>query len=227
MNHRKAGFNYLKGYGLEIGAMHNPSPLPEGCRTEYLDVMSKAQLMELFKEVDPALIVNPDYLGDIDKDGLAQFENEKFDYVILNHVIEHLANPIKAVREIFRIVKRSGFVVISCPDKRFTFDKERNLTTFDHLFEEFANNVNDVTDDHYIDFLSNVHPHIMNLPADQIRIHLEMVRKRREHVHVWDSLSFKDFLNRCLSLFKIDATCVYESDGDSNKFEYFSVWRRN
>ena len=57
-----------------------------------------------------------------------------FDFVILNHVIEHVANPINAIKEIFRVTR--GLVVISAPDKHFTFDKQRQLTPFDHLMTE-------------------------------------------------------------------------------------------
>jgi len=226
MNHRKIGLSLLKGYGLEIGALHNTSPVPEGCIVEYFDVMTKAQAVEIFPEIDPSLIVEPKYIGDLDKNGLTQFEDEKFDFVILNHVIEHVANPIHVISEVFRIVKKLGLVVISCPDKRFAFDKDRNLTPFEHLLEEYYNEVDYVTDEHYIDFLSKVHPEVMKLPPDQIRIHIENVRRRREHAHVWNSKTFKDFLERTFSLLKINAICVYESDGDENQFEYFAVWRR-
>lgn len=226
MKHRNAGFNCLKGYGLEIGAMHNPSPIPEGCIIEYLDAIPAARAMELFKEIDPALIIEPTYLGDLDRDCLKNFDDGKFDFVILNHVIEHVANPIYVIYEIFRIVKKAGLAVISCPDKRFTFDKDRDLTTFDHLMEEFINKVRDVADNHYIDFLSKVHPNIMHLPMDQFHIHLENVRQRREHAHVWDSKTFKDFLYRSFNFLNINAICVYESNGNSNQFEYFSVWEK-
>jgi SAM-dependent methyltransferase len=228
MEHRAQGINLIRGHGLEIGAMHNPTSIPQGCTAVYLDAMTRAQAMETFKEVDPAQFrIEPEYIGDLDHDGLAQFSDEQFDFVILNHVIEHVANPIHVVSELFRIVRKGGHVVLSCPDKRFTFDKDRNLTPFEHLLDEYRNGVTEVTDDHYLDFLRHVHPEVMALPLADLQPHVENVRRRREHAHVWDSDSFRRFLIRSLALWQMDATCVCEVDGDANQFEYFSVWQRN
>lgn len=218
----------LAGHGLEIGAMHNPTLLPEGCRVDYFDVATRAEAMALFPEVPPeSFKIDPQYLGDLDADGLAQIGDGVFDFVILNHVIEHVANPIKVVGELFRIVRKGGHVVISCPDKRYTFDRKRGLTPFEHLLEEYEAGVKEVTDEHYLDFLAGVHPAVMASPPEVLARHVQNVRQRREHAHVWDSASFRSFLDRSFALLGIEATCVYEVTGEINEFEYFSVWRRS
>jgi SAM-dependent methyltransferase len=217
----------LKGHGLEIGAMHNPTPVPEGCHVDYFDVISRAEAMATFPEVPPeSFKIDPKYLGDLDAGGLEQIGGETFDFVILNHVIEHVANPIKVVGELFRIVRKEGLVVIACPDKRYTFDQSRKLTGFEHLQREYEAGVADVTDEHYLDFLAGVHPEVMTAPPEVLSQHVAHVRRRREHAHVWDSASFRDFLERSLALLGIGATCVFEATGDQNEFEYFSVWKK-
>ena len=50
------------------------------------------------------------------------------------------------------------------------------------------------------------------------------MRGRREHCHVWDSASFRDFLVRSIRIAGSPARPVYESAGDQNEFEYFGVW---
>lgn len=41
--HRTIGFAALSGRGLEIGALHEPAPLPEGASVQYFDVVDKSQ----------------------------------------------------------------------------------------------------------------------------------------------------------------------------------------
>lgn len=228
MDYRKKGLELLCGHGLEVGAMHNPTPLPTaGCQVDYFDVVTRAEAMALFPEVAPeSFRIEPKYLGDLDAGGLDQIADEAFDFVILNHVIEHLANPIRAVAALFRIVRKGGLVVIACPDKRYTFDRNRDLTEFNHLLKEYEAGVSEVADDHYLDFLAGVHPELMTSPPEVLAVHVQNVRQRREHAHVWDSASFREFLVRSCALLNIDAACLYEVTGDSNKFEYFSVWQK-
>jgi SAM-dependent methyltransferase len=226
-NYREAGLARLRGRGLEVGAMHNPTIVHAGCVVEYFDVVTREEAIKLFPEVPAeSFRIDPEYIGDVDQAGLSIIADGEFDFVILNHVIEHVANPIRLVGELFRVVKRGGHVVLACPDKRHTFDKDRELTTFEHLLGEYVNGTSEVSDEHYLDFLRSVHPRVMALPADQVRMHVESVRRRREHAHVWDSASFRDFLDRTLALLRVSAACVYEIQGDETKIEHFSIWEK-
>jgi SAM-dependent methyltransferase len=55
---------------------------------------------------------------------------EKFDTVILSHVIEHMPDIIAFFDDIASIVKKNGRLVIIYPDARFCFDHFRNGTSF-------------------------------------------------------------------------------------------------
>lgn len=225
--HRDSGLALLHGHGLEIGAMHNPTVFPSDSTIDYFDVVTRQEAIALFPELPiEAFKIDPLYVGDVDKGGLLVIRDGFYDFVILNHVVEHVANPIKLVSELFRIVHMSGLVVISCPDKDYTFDKKRLLTSFEHLLAEYRENVTDVTDDHYIDFLSGVHPEIMQLPPDQIAVHVGHVKSRREHAHVWDSASFNEFLLNSMAYLDVNAICLFKASGEVTRFEYFAVWKK-
>lgn len=45
------------------------------------------------------------------------FEDNTFDYVISSEVIEHVPEPYKAIREIYRVLKPGGVMVLSTPNK--------------------------------------------------------------------------------------------------------------
>jgi SAM-dependent methyltransferase len=226
--YRNDGYKLLNGHGLEIGAFHQPAPLPAHCTIEYCDVCSPEEIIKHFPElnISAKALVKVDYICDLDKQGLSIFSPEQFDFVILNHVIEHVANPINIVGELFRITKPGGYVVISAPDKRFTFDHARPLTPFEHLLEEYQNNVTEVTEEHYLDFLRGVHPETSQLSPAEFQGALNGVKQRREHVHVWHSKSFTEFMQKSLELLNVKAECVFLNRGAKNHFEYFSVWRK-
>jgi 2-polyprenyl-3-methyl-5-hydroxy-6-metoxy-1,4-benzoquinol methylase len=51
-----------------------------------------------------------------DLNGTFPFENETFDYIVGTEVIEHLENPWHLMRELYRITKPGGVVILSTPN---------------------------------------------------------------------------------------------------------------
>lgn len=225
LRQRQPGYELLRGHGIEIGAFNQPANLPAGCTVEYCDVASTEEVAKPFKEIDSTTLVEVDHVCDLDLEALP-FAPESLDFVVVNHVLEHLANPILALERVFRVVKAGGHVALSIPDKEFTFDKPRALTPFAHLKEEYETGVTEVTDEHYLDFIGAAHPEILAWPAEERARVLTNVRNRREHVHVWDSASFAQFLEQAMELLRINAKSLFVSTGPANKFEYFAVWRK-
>lgn len=43
------------------------------------------------------------------------FENERFDIVICNHVLEHIDDDLKAMSEVYRVLKKNGFAILQVP----------------------------------------------------------------------------------------------------------------
>jgi len=63
-----------------------------------------------------------------------------YDFVLSSHCLEHLANPIAALREWARVTRDGGHLLLILPDPRATFDHRRPLTTINHLRQDFARN---------------------------------------------------------------------------------------
>lgn len=225
-SHRIPGYELLAGEGIEIGALHEPAPLPSACSVRYADRLPRAQALEFFPELNPADVVNVDHLLDIDAEGLRAFSGGSFDFVVCNHVIEHLANPIAALSELFRVLRPQGRLVIAAPDKEFSFDQPRQLTSFEHLVDEWREGVTEVPDDHYLDFLRAVQPGALEEDAAGIASHLSSIRRRREHAHVWTAATFAEFLRRSFDLLGQRARPLLESLSSENRAEYFGVWEK-
>ena len=121
----------LSGEGLELGALNRPLPVHSGMKVQYVDQFPKDKLREMYPELENTEVVEPDILDDAET--LATVENGKYDFVIAAHVIEHMKNPIQAIENWLRVVKKGGKVYLVIPDKRASFDKMRVRTSFGAL----------------------------------------------------------------------------------------------
>lgn len=64
--------------------------------------------------------------------------SKEYDFVCSADVIEHVANPLRAIFEWIRILKDDGIMIIIVPHKQKTFDHKRPVTLFDHLIEDYT-----------------------------------------------------------------------------------------
>ena len=71
---------------------------------------------------------------------LSAIAAERYDFVLSSHMLEHCANPLRALREWMRIITVGGAVVLVVPHKEGTFDHRRPVTTLAHLIEDERNN---------------------------------------------------------------------------------------
>jgi ubiquinone/menaquinone biosynthesis C-methylase UbiE len=51
---------------------------------------------------------------------------EKFDFILCSHVIEHIENCVDALKELKRVLKKDGFLILSIPNEGCFFAQFRN-----------------------------------------------------------------------------------------------------
>jgi len=68
----------------------------------------------------------------------ASVRGMKFDYIIASHVFEHIPDPIGWLNECAECLKPGGHLGLAIPDKRFTFDLPRQLTSLADWIGAFA-----------------------------------------------------------------------------------------
>ncbi|HKG12692.1 MAG TPA: methyltransferase domain-containing protein [Pyrinomonadaceae bacterium] len=122
---------YIRGEGIEVGAFNSPLPVPEGVKVRYVDIAPAETLVGHAHGLD---FVTPDIVDDAQT--LATLPDESQDFVIACHIIEHTEDPIGAVGNWLRVLKPGGTLFIAIPDKRFTFDVERDATPLEHLLRD-------------------------------------------------------------------------------------------
>ena len=122
----------LKGRGLEIGALHNPLRIRgRRARVEYGDRLPRDAAAELY-ELPVESLVDPTHL--LSADDLGSIPSEQFDFLVSNHLLEHLADPITAVEEWLRVLKPGGLLFLSVPGFRGNlYDYRRDPVRIDHL----------------------------------------------------------------------------------------------
>jgi ubiquinone/menaquinone biosynthesis C-methylase UbiE len=57
-----------------------------------------------------------------------QYEDESFDIIYCSHVLEHVPDDCKAIREFFRILKKTGWAILNVPIIRDKTYEDHSIT---------------------------------------------------------------------------------------------------
>jgi SAM-dependent methyltransferase len=66
------------------------------------------------------------------------FHDHTLDYVIASHVLEHVANPVAALAEWYRVVRPGGIIYLVVPNRLSAWDHTRELTTVEHMLDDYV-----------------------------------------------------------------------------------------
>ena len=125
--------SFLAGAGLEIGALQRRLVVPDQCAVTYVDRMPVAELRNHYPELRDQPLQEPDLIDD--GETLARVAANSQDFVIANHFLEHCENPILTIENLARVLRQDGILYMAVPDKRFTFDIDRPITSYRELAE--------------------------------------------------------------------------------------------
>jgi SAM-dependent methyltransferase len=207
---------YLKGDGIEIGALHSPLKVPRSASVKYVDRMSVSDLRKQYPELNDLELVDTDIIDDGER--LDSVRDSTQDFVIANHFIEHCQNPLKAMSNMLRVLREGGLLYLAVPDKRFTFDVDRPVTPLEHVLRDFEEGGDWSRRQHFEEWAR-----LVNKMED-----VAEVEKRADelmgidysiHFHVWTQLEMFEFvlaLNRKLGIrfdveafFKNGEECIF------------------
>lgn len=187
---------HLSGRGLEIGALTTPLRLPPGVEVRYVDYKNREALIredgpELEEQGhDPQAIPEIDIVDDAGR--LATVADESVDFVIANHVLEHLEDPISGLENLLRVIQPGGVLLLTLPDARYTFDAVRPRTTVEHLRRDHVEGPQVSRHEHYREWASLIERFE---PEDlDARIAQFAEADARHHFHVWELESFLELV---------------------------------
>lgn len=121
---------------------------------------------------------------------MREIDSGAYDFLLASHVLEHVANPLKALRTWARVVRPGGFTLLIVPHRDGTFDHKRPLTTLAHIIRDFDGNVTEGDDTHLQEII-NLHDLEMDPGAGSRRAFIDRATKNLEyrslHHHVFDT----------------------------------------
>lgn len=132
---KKTSFRYLRGHGLEIGALHHPLEVLPGVVVKYVDYATKEENAKKHPEIDEDKIVVTDHVGDGFE--LSCVDSASQDFIIANHVLEHAPNPLQVLLNWSSALKAGGFIFMTLPVAEKSFDKGRKITSAEHIIEDY------------------------------------------------------------------------------------------
>lgn len=125
---------------------------------------------------------------------------DSYDFLLSSHSLEHIANPIKALKKWHTLLKSNGQLVLILPDKKNTFDIKRPYTSMEHLINDYKQDTDEHDDTHFDEILLHFFP-----PKIEEKISKEMTKEllqknyenRRAHHHVFSFEIIREMLVYC------------------------------
>ena len=229
---RRGLTRHLVGSGIEVGPGH--VPLVESNRwleVRYLDRWDPGRNAELFPELEGETFPKPDLVVDLNREAMGPVGSESEDFIVSSHVLEHLANPLRAIDDFHRVLRPGGTLLILLPDRRRTFDEDRLPTALEHVVADFEAGAVEVDDEHIVDFVTRTRTDPAGLAAFHARLTdpeqwastLERHRERSIHVHCWTIEEFVPVIEYSIETLGnqwllVDGLTTEEQGADSVEF---------
>jgi len=235
---RKLSFRYLRGSGLEVGALHNPLEVPPGVTVSYVDYATKEENIKKFPLIDASRIVVTDIVADGCE--LSGIQADSQDFVIANHVLEHCANPLLALLNWIRVIRKNGIIFLTLPNGEKSFDYGRRITTVEHIVDDYelvkcgqGEKFREKNREHYREFVEISIPNLHKVQRNLKTYATEEARNSyidklwREssddaHFHVFTKDSLADFLQYVIANHAANLA-VREISPSRSAFEYVVV----
>jgi predicted SAM-dependent methyltransferase len=215
---REIAGRYLRGDGIEIGALHNPLDVPRSARVRYVDHLPVEELRRHYPELAGAPLVDVDIVDD--GEHLASVADASQDFVIANHFLEHCEDPLGALGNMIRVLRPGGVLYLAVPDKRYTFDADRPVTTTNHVLRDHLEGPEASRRAHYEEWARLVDK------VDEPEAHATALLERGYsiHFHAWTQAELLEVLRTAADELELDFDIELML---KNRHEVIFVLRRN
>jgi SAM-dependent methyltransferase len=217
-------YRYLLGSGIEIGALQNPLSLRPDTHVRYADRLNLAQARAHYPELKDHLLVDPIVICEADK--LSPIADGSIDFVIANHVLEHMRDPLGAIREWLRVVRPGGHIYVAIPEHTNPLDRLRSVTPFDHLIADFEKRANRKKFDreHYREWIASTRADLS--AAERTKAELQLISKGYAiHFHTFTAEIYSRLLQEAARRFSAEVI-AFHRDADLEVPEDIGVLRK-
>ena len=199
---------FLRGDGLEVGALHLAMVLPVGARARYVDRMSVVDLRAHYPELAGVDLAPVEVIDDGER--LETIEPESVDFIVANHFLEHCEDPIRTIETHLGKLRPGGVLFYAVPDKRYTFDFRRPRTPLEHVIADHEHGAQRSRGEHYLEWARLVHEGTGPPEEPQAVAHARQLEAEAYsiHFHVWTQADLVRLMLHCherLGSFEIEA----------------------
>lgn len=164
---RKSYTHYLRGQGIEIGALDGPLTISHNkAKVKYMDYKSTEDLHKHFPTLKNIVDVDLVTSGE----DLSIIPGESLDFVIANHVIEHVISPITTLAVWHSKLREGGILFLAFPLPEYCADKVRPLTKVEHLIDEHEKTASKSREEHWLSFTWAWNPGYFKDPEEVKRV---------------------------------------------------------
>lgn len=160
------GLALATGVGAEIGPLDRPLVRKNEGRIHYVDYCDTAALRQRWStdsNVDTSVLQVDVVWGSrtlrqalVDACVIDEAPGVGLDYVIASHVVEHVPDLITWLQEVRLALHARGSLRLAVPDKRYTFDYLRQLTTLGDVLDAYVRQRRVPSGSRVLDFALNM-----------------------------------------------------------------------
>jgi len=134
-----------------------------------------------------------------------------YDFVLSSHMLEHCANPLKALKEWHRVAKPRSTFIILVPYQKWWFDHRRQVTPIQHILDDYTNGTGEDDMTHFEEIVALTHRPVFSPEDEPLETYFascrDNVHTRQIHHHVFDPDNLRELL-RASGLVPIAIECV-------------------
>jgi SAM-dependent methyltransferase len=132
----RRGIEPRKSLAIEVGPLDRPVLDKAEFDVRYLDFTDTKTLRDKYAD-DPGVgqVVDVDIIWDGGVPLVDVVGETRFDAVVASHVVEHIPDPVGWLAKLAAVLRPGGLVNLVIPDKRVTFDVNRQLTEVADLID--------------------------------------------------------------------------------------------
>jgi SAM-dependent methyltransferase len=179
----------------------------------YVDRMDVAALESHYPELSGQNLVEVDVIDDGER--LDSQSDGSADFIVANHFIEHAEDPLGALANHLRVLRSGGILYLAVPDRRRTFDTDRQPTPLEHIVDDHRVGPGRSRTKHHEDWARLVEW----VPAHEVQARASALEEERYsiHFHVWTPDEFKALLEHARREEKLPFE-IEEVQGNGHEF---------
>ncbi|MBI2522666.1 MAG: methyltransferase domain-containing protein [Bdellovibrio sp.] len=125
------------------------------------------------------------------------YENDSFCFIVSEHVLEHVANPLKVLKECIRTLRPGGKLFLFLPHKERTNDSHRQVTTLEHVIDDYNKDVPLDDQTHMDEWFKNVvRKGLMPFHYSHLSTK-DLLKTGSIHHHVWTEKEILEIVQFC------------------------------